>query len=274
MKANRPAFATVMMRAIGNFFRDRCLDHAATVAFYSLLSLGPFLFLVALILRLVLPGGDAAGVVARRMADFLPGEASPMLTRLAKSLPSRESLAVVAIPALLWVTTTAFTALERAINCAFGAESKRLFWLSKLKAFAGASGVTFLLVASVVAGHSLAWLEHHRERLGLPPILGPRASWASYGLQLAIAFVTFTTFFKLLPRGKVHWRNAALAAVVSLVLWEIVRRMFGALLLRSPAFGLLTGALAGIVAFLAWVYAGVAICLYGAEVAAVLNGNR
>jgi uncharacterized BrkB/YihY/UPF0761 family membrane protein len=92
--------------------------------------------------------------------------------------------------------------------------------------------------------------------------------------MLAAAFLAFAVLLKLLPRGRVRWGCTVPAAAVALVLWELARSTFGKILLQSPAFGLLTGALAGIVAFLVWIYTAVAICLFGAEIAAVLNGNR
>jgi uncharacterized BrkB/YihY/UPF0761 family membrane protein len=50
--------------------------------------------------------------------------------------------------------------------------------------------------------------------------------------------------------------------------------VFGSLLAGSPAFGLFSGALAGIVAVLGWIYVAVVVTIYGAEVAALLNGAR
>ena len=67
---------------------------------------------------------------------------------------------------------------------------------------------------------------------------------------------------------------AAPAAAFSVVALELGRRLFGRLLERSPAFGVLSGSVAGIVAFLLWIYTAVAVVLLGAELAAVLNGNR
>ena len=43
---------------------------------------------------------------------------------------------------------------------------------------------------------------------------------------------------------------------------------------RIDVFAHVTGTLAGMVAFLLWIYVSVAIVLVGAELAAVLNGNR
>ena len=64
------------------------------------------------------------------------------------------------------------------------------------------------------------------------------------------------------------------AAVLCLVLWEAARELFGSILLHSRAFGLLSGGVAGTVAFLLWIYTGVAIVLLGAEWAALVNGDR
>ena len=55
---------------------------------------------------------------------------------------------------------------------------------------------------------------------------------------------------------------------------EDAGQLFGLLLQSSPTFGLLTGTLAGVLAFLFWIYTGLAIVLLGAQFAAVLNGDR
>jgi len=88
-----------------------------------------------------------------------------------------------------------------------------------------------------------------------------------------VTFVVFTLFYKWLPSGKVAWSAAARAAGVAVVLWEGARHVFGGLLASSPAFGLFSGALAGIVAVLGWVYVALVVTIYGAEVAALLNGG-
>jgi membrane protein len=264
----------IPLKAIRNFLRDGCLDHAAAVAYYSLLSLAPFLYLVGLLLRWMIPGHDPNRLALARVSAFVPPELAPTIEKLSRSLPSREGMAAVALPALLWMATAALTTLEGAVNVAFGTLPRRKYWLSKLKAFAGASGVTLLLLATLAASHAATWLDRYRSRLELPPIFGPGAAWISYAVLLLSAFLSFAILYKLLPRGLVRWRHAALAALVALVLWDVARRAFGAVLFYSPAFGLLAGTLAGIVAVLLWVYTAVAICLYGAEVAALLNGNR
>jgi membrane protein len=207
------------------------------------------------------------------VAPFLPLEIAPSLRSLGTSVHGG-ALVAVAVPVLLWVASHAFSSLEVAVNVAFGTTPLRRFWLSRLKAFAGLSGGVLLLGGTVVVGHLASWLERYYVRTGGPAALSPRAHAASATALLAVTFVVFTLFYKWLPRGKVAWSAAGRAAAVAVVLWDFARRFFGGLLASSPAFGLFSGALAGIVAVMGWVYVAVAVTIYGAEVAALLNGNR
>lgn len=261
-------------RAVVNFVKDGCLDRSAAVAFYALLSLGPFLYLVGLFLRRVLLVRDPQDAALSGISAFVPGPVGPALQTLGASLPARGGIAVLALPALLWVATSAFTALDAAVHAAFGTAAERSFWRSKGKAFAATSGLTLLLTASLVANQWGVWLDRYRERIGLPPALGPRAAWAPYSLLLLIAFSSFVTFYKLLPGGRVRWSAASAGAGVALALWEAARRAFGAALSASPGFGMATGTLAGVLAFLLWIYVSVAVCLLGAEIAALADGRR
>ena len=75
---------------------------------------------------------------------------------------------------------------------------------------------------------------------------------------------------------KVHTRAAALAAVVGSLLWEIFKRIFVIYVAHFSAVGivlskLVQGTLTSIIFFLLWISFSLAILLWGAELAAVLN---
>ena len=142
----------LLWRAARRFFSDGCLDQAAAVAFYSLLALVPSLYLLGVVAGRVLPVADPTGAALSRMADFLPAHAASILVRLGESLPRPGETVAVAIPVLVWIATTAFTTLEGAVNLAFGTVPERKYWLSRLKAFAGAFTVTALLLVLGTAG--------------------------------------------------------------------------------------------------------------------------
>lgn len=260
--------------AAKNFYADHCLDRAAAVAYFSLLSLGPSLYLLSFVMRGFFPASATApGAAVDGFSAFLPPTLAPVVERLAESLRLEDGLVVIALPGLLWMATSAFLSLELAVNVAFRTTSRRRFWLARLKAFAGSALAGFLLLASAAAGQALAWVQDARDGLGIPPLPGVLPGLSTV-IHAGVAFVAFATLYKILPRGRVRWKNAAAAAGAGVVLWEIARRLFAGLLARSPGYGLLTGSLAGIVAFLLWIYTAVALLLFGAELAALLNGNR
>ena len=260
--------------ALARFSRDHGANHAAAVAYFSLLSLPPFLLLAGRILAWAFPGTDGTDAIVSAVGPFLPLEIAPSVRLFGRSVHHAGALVAFAIPVLLWVASQAFSSLEVAVNVAFGTTPLRLFWLSRLKAFAGLSGGVFLLLGTIVAGHVALWLDGYYARTGAPASLSPRAHVVSAAALLAVTYVVFALFYKWLPRGRVSWWAAGRAAAVAVVLWEGARHLFGALLTRSPAFGLFSGALAGIVAVLGWIYVAVAVTIYGAEVAALLNGSR
>jgi len=260
-------WAGILWAAARNFYKDACLDRAAAVAYFSLLSLGPSLYLFSLVMRRVLPDdAEGPGAAVSGAAAFVPPEVAPVVQLLAESLRLEDALVAVALPGLLWMATSAFLSLELAVNVAFRTVAQRRFWLARLKAFAGSALAGTMLLASAATSQALAWLQRSRG--------GPWFPGGATLLHGGVAFAAFTLLYKILPRGRVRWRIAAGASAACVVLWEVARRIFGGLLERSPGYGLLTGSLAGIVAFLLWVYTAVALLLFGAEVAAVLNGNR
>lgn len=271
MSARLRTLGALAWKALWNFYWDDCLNLSATIAFWAVLSMGPFLYLLSFALHDLMPAGRT---IVQEIATYLPSEAAPALVDLGKSLEESGALVAVAVPGLIWVGTAAFFTLEYALNVVFGTVPRRRFWLSRLKAFAGATGVVLVLVVSLLADQAAVLLDDYRTYLGLPPLLGPVGRLASYVVHLTLNFGAFVVFYKVLPRGRVVWRAAAWAAAAAVALWEGARQLFGGVLLDTPAYGLLTGTLAGMVAILLWIYTGVAVTLLAAELAALLNGNR
>jgi membrane protein len=268
----RRAFRVAWL-ALRNFLGDDALNHSAAVAYYALVSLGPALYLVGRIATLFYVS-DAVGGTVSRVADFVPPVLAPVIEQLPGGLRMGGGFELVAIPALLWVSLSAFASLSRAVNVAFGTDPTYRFYWDQLKAFLAVSVSVALLVLSSASLHALAWLERYRDRLDLPPVIGVGGAWGSFALSLAVSFTAFFLFYKLLPHGRVSSKASAIGAVVAVVLSEGARRLFGEMLSRSASYGILTGALAATVALLLWVYTLTAISLYGAELSAVLNGSR
>jgi len=269
-RAMRVAWCTIR-----NFMQDDCTLLSAAIAFYTLLSLAPSLYLIGVGLSAVFEGIDTSQQIVVLIAKFLPPAAVPTVERVQNTLQIRGDLVIVAVPGLLWTATHAVSSFEYALNIAFARNSGlRRIWRSRAKGFVVLIASGLFLAAFFLTNMLLPLFGQFRTILGLPPMPDPLAYLASTLVSPTLTFIVFYLFYRLLPSGRVRRGPAAAGAVMATVGWEGARQLFGLLLQSSPAFGLLTGTLAGVLAFLFWIYTGLAIALLGAQFAAVLNGDR
>lgn len=267
-------FGASLLTAAINFHRDNCLDMAATVAFYTLLSLGPFLYLAGVFLEWSLDIDGALGSALGRIGIFLPPETETLIGTIERDLQGDRPLFLLAIPGLIWVASSAISSLEYSINVANGSAPLRRFWHSRLKSLAVLTTGFGLLSVSLIVGSLVPRLESLRTRLQIPGEPLNDGIIDSWPMLLSGTLLAFTAFYKWLPRGRIRWRSAFGGSLLALVLWESARAVFTEFLERSPSFGLMQGTLAGVVAFLIWIYTAVAIVLVGAELSSALNGRE
>ncbi len=258
-----------LLRVLPRFRRHSGLHFCAGVSFYALLSLPPLLYLAFATLGLVLRDPDVIERVLASLDPLFPGLAGESLRDLALDMRTDNPLVLVALPALVWVSTTVFASLELAINVAFERLPRRTIVLARLKSFALVFLGMIALLGSLVAATVIPRLERMMWKADLLADETPLAGSFSRFLIVVAPLLLFAVFYKVLPRGHVRWRSAGQGALLALVLWEAARRLFGLVLVRSPALGLLSGTLSATVSVLLWVYASVALVLLGAEFAAL-----
>jgi membrane protein len=273
MTARTMLLLSILRRTVRNFYADSCLDLAAAVAFYSLLSMGPVIYLGGATLGWFFKNRYSTSALLEGFSSFVPPEVVEALNRVNLGVRTETGLVVIALPALLWGALRGFTAIGRALNRAFGATRRRANWLARVKALAILGAGLLLLGVAILASSLLPQFSRFLEDLGLPEVPTLFQILNTFVVSPLISFVIFTLFYKFLPHGRVSWRPALFGALLAVVLWEGARSLFSQALAYSHSFGLLSGTVAGVVAFLLWTYTGMVIILIGAELAAVLNGR-
>ncbi|HSD76943.1 MAG TPA: YihY/virulence factor BrkB family protein, partial [Solirubrobacteraceae bacterium] len=163
----------------GEISRDNVTDLAATVTYYGVLALFPFvLFLVALASLFITPA-DAEKIV-RQLASVAPPAATDIIGGRIQQLAQQQNVTLVGFGALgaLWAASGGVTAVMRALNVAYDVREERPFWKVRVIAVvmtivAGVLGLAAALVA--VGAGPLG------ERIGGP--LGTAMTW----LRLPVA---------------------------------------------------------------------------------------
>ena len=264
---------SLLRGAVKNFYADSGLDLAAAVAFYSLLSIGPVLYLLGATVGSLFKNRYSTESLLANLSAFVPDEVMLALGHVNLGVRADKGLVFLALPALLWGAIRGFTAIGRALNRAFGSTRRRDNLLARLKGLAILAVGLLLLGLATAAASLLPRLGLNLEQLGLPKIPLLLDRFSKHLLSPIVSYVTFTLFYKFLPAARVSWRPALWGGLLTVLLWEGARLLFSRFLAISYGFGLLSGSLAAIIGFLLWTYTGMAILLLGAELASILNGR-
>jgi YihY family inner membrane protein len=260
------------------FVRLRAADgfsHARSLAYLtSLLLIQGVIALVGVAAAL---GDRGLGrAITRTVQAAAPGPVGRLLTRgvlqAKQTGTSGRDLAIAfgTIGALI-TATTLMGQMERALNRLYGVERDRPSLQKYGRAFVMA------LTAGVLSAASFVMFAFGRE---IGDTIGDRDAtrvWnvARWPIALALLITAMALLFRWAPkRRQPSWSWLAYGAGVSVLLWSVVTLVLGLLLRASSSFGQTYGPLTGIVAMLIWALLSSVGVLYGAAVAAQLEGVR
>lgn len=244
------------------------LTHAASLAFYALLSLAPLLVLLLWLTAALY--GPAQQAIVQQVGDLAGREAAAVAGTVIANADRRPEIGSVAG---LWSTlllfagaSAVFARLQDALNLIFRTDAARIggvrAWLRKrVLSFGVVLALGFLLLLATTVNTLLQVIF-----AGLPsllPVLGNLAS-------LAIYVFAFTLLYHYLPDRRVRWRQALLGGAITAGLFLLGRWAIG-LYLATAAPGSAYGSMGAMVLLLVWMYYAAAVFFGGALITAVID---
>jgi membrane protein len=254
-------------RGFLGFYNSDDLTYAASVSYYSLLSLFPFFLLALAIL------GSATADAAKRtkvlmfVLQYFPTQFEFITRQLDSFRTDQLTLGVAGTITLIWGALGVFGAVSTAVNYAWGVEQQRSFWKHKLVSFfmlcvAGLMLVVALLLISASRLVGASWFAGVVANFpGLAVLRGLTIRNAT--TLLFILVVGFVYYF--VPNAKVRFRDVWTGAVVTGLLWKATLEAFAWFMRDMTRFTRVNGSIAAVVVFLMWVYIQAVILLYGVE---------
>jgi membrane protein len=125
----------------------------------------------------------------------------------------------------------------------------------------------FVIVTQVT---SIAWSGIQQL---LDPVLSraPGVEWASsLWINLLLNFIAFTLIYKVLPKPRIRWRDAARGGLFASLLWEAGRQALAAYLLRLN-YPNAYGVIGSFLAVMLWAYYASMVILFAAEYVRVIE---
>ena len=261
----------VTLRAVQDWWNDNCLRLAASLAYYTALSLAPLILLIMGVVGLVLDRKHVDMQLTTQLEGLIGPAGRELVTSiLAATSPQGGTLATVIGLLTLFIGATAvFGELQATLNLVWEVRPaptngvwagisavlrERIFSLTLVLALA------FLLLVSLVISAALA---------GAAALLhGPEQVLLSRLLELAVSLVVLTFVFALLykyvPDAEIGWQDVWLGGLITAILFTLGKTAIG-FYLGQASVGSAYGAAGSLVALLVWVYYSALIMFFGAE---------
>lgn len=256
--------------AASSWIDDYAQSMGAALAYYTMLSIAPFLLIVIALAGMIFGVEAARGEIAVQLQGLMGREGAEAVQGLLESASKPVegfASAVFGVVLLLVAATSVFAELQDSLDRIWRAPKRGRMGIwsllrARLLSFGTIAGISFLLMVSLVVSAALAALEK---------MWGPHFSdWhrlvAAVNVVFSYALTTtvFAMIYKVMPRAKVAWTDVLIGASVTGLLFTVGKSLIGLYIGRSgltSAFG----AAGSLVMAMVWVYYSAQIFLLGAE---------
>jgi membrane protein len=254
-------------RGVVELVNSNDLTHAASIAYYALLSFFPFLLLVFSLLGSITDNEEDRIAVLTFVFRYFPTKLDFVTGQLDAMNRTSVQLGVAGALALLWASLGVFGAITSAVNEAWGVERQRSFWKHRMVSFlmlvagGGVMIVALLLVGAVEVAQGSSF-----------GIMFARFHWLAVLQTLTLDYlatllliVAIGLVYYFIPNAKTRFRDVWVGAALTGVLWRLAFDGFAWYIARNKSLTLIHGSIAAVVVFLLWVYVSSIILMYGVE---------
>jgi membrane protein len=267
---------TILKAATNNYISHGSLSRGAAISFYAVTSLAPVLLIVVAIAGVVFGQEAVRGTLVREIGGLLGEQGGELIQTILARSSDKMSGAVASVIGVLMVLVTAsgvFSEMQAALNRIWEADADGQPLLSIVRARAASLGLVaalgFLMMASLAASAGLSalgnYLGSHTE---FAPLL---LSLLNTVISLFLFTLLFAAIFKVLPDTEIAWRDVAVGAMITALLFTAGKSLIG-WYLGTTAASSGYGAAGALILILLWIYYSAQIFLFGAEIAQAIAG--
>ena len=251
------------------FLLDGCLNLSAALAFYTILSLIPFLLLLISGTAYILGSSESGLKMALSFSSqFFPHASSLIFEEVSAISQRAEVIGLLGFLSMLWTASVIFSSLENAMGVVFRVPQRRNFLKGRLLALSmvPASALVFLLFFSVTA-LSGSLQEMETILWGIDP-----AKWSflefliGYHFPYLVLTLGFTAVYKIIPNTPVSFHHALAGGASCAFLFEVAKHSFAWYFKDYGRYGMTHGALEAMIILVLWTFFSACILLFCAEV--------
>jgi membrane protein len=269
MNALTPAWL-LLKDTVTGFIDDEALSRGASIAYYTLFSIAPVLLVVVAIAGLAFGQDAAEGAIVDQLSVMMGHQTAEALQGMIESAAKpREGTwaTILGIVVLIFATSGVFGEVQAAMNAIWKTEAPPHSTLTRLmRARLASMGLVvtcgFLLTVSLATSAALASLSTYLSYVF--PNVQVVVNIFDVVMSAVLIGGMFAAMFKVLPDTDIAWRDVAVGALASTVLFEGGKYAIAFYIGQSNVASSY-GAAGALIILLVWIYYSSQIFLLGAE---------
>jgi membrane protein len=259
----------LLKSAAEGYMADNALSRGAAVAYYTVFSLAPVLLIVVAIAGLAFGEDAARGAIVDQIGGLTGKQGAEAIQTMLHSASDKQSgyfATGVGIITLLLTASGVFSELQAALNDIWKAEPKGSTVSRLIRVRIASLGLVmalgFLLLVSLAVSAALSaigtWLRD------LLPGLQILMRLVSFVVSLVLIAALFAAIYKVLPDRDIAWRDVAVGAIATALLFDIGKVLIS-MYIGTSSVASTYGAAGTLAVLLLWIYYSSQIFLFGAE---------
>ncbi|PFG39951.1 membrane protein [Georgenia soli] len=276
---SKPSWGYTLRKTVREFMDDDCMDLAAALTYYAVLSLFPALIALASILALV-GQGNTTQTIVDTASEFVPKDTMEQLRPIIDNITSTDAPGIGLVLGLLvalWTASNYVNAFSRAMNRMYEVAEGRPIW--KLRPVMYLLTLVMLIlvaIAGVILAVSGPIAKTVFGLIGLSDVGQTVWSIAKWPVLLLIVVVAIALLYYVTPNVKQpKFRWISIGAVIAIVIAGLAALALGLYVSSDLAsYNKTYGALAGVIIFLLLLWIVNLALLFGAEFDAELERAR
>ena len=254
---------------VNDFVNDNALSRGASIAYYTLFAIAPALLIIVAIAGLVFGHDAAQGAIVGQLGGLMGDATAKAIEGMISSADNRSAgvvASIVGVVALIVTATGVFGEVQSSMNAIWKVKPRSSTLSRLVRARLASLGLVltsgFLLMVSLVLSAAREGMSKYLK--GLFPGADLTLQVFDFLVSTALISAMFAAIYKILPDKPITWRDVAIGAVVTTLLFDVGKYLI-ALYIGQSNVASSYGAAGGLIVLLLWIYYAAQIFLFGAE---------
>lgn len=258
----------VFRETLAGFAKHDILRLSASLSFYALFALIPLVLLIFYLLSHLVFSSDYAIVkLAILTSNIMPDFSAKIMSEVYKASNSKAAWGALGLFILLWTITPLARAMRSSFYSISSIAEQPSFLKGKLRDILSVFGILLLFFTFTAAGFVVEEIVRYLATHLPQEIL----SFIGGSITLAITTALIALFYKMFFPMRVALRHIFIGALITTLLWLLMRPAFGLFLSINPDFGAVFGSMKNMFVSITWLYVNFAVFLLGSVLIATLR---